>query len=463
MKGKWRKSLVLLTTVCSLLFLTLPSGSTAAMASSSFIQVKINGEELKTDISPAIVDGRVIVPMRAIFEALGADLVWDPDMGMVSAVKGETKVTIKINSRQAWVNMNEVIIDVAPQVVDMRTMVPLRFISESLGEKVEWDAANRIVYIGNKNLPALPQPADTNYTKEYTLKSNTSLAYRQGKTALFKAGTVVKMRNRDFVKSGVLVDNTFLPCSEGRSEALFKGTAQISFNDNGYVQEGTLAGGFFLEYAPIDTVNLDIINRSERNKVFLKDDTMVKFNSAGYVSEGTLDEDTSLQYSSDSLATFKANTRIFFRENGKVRQGTLKEAIYILYLTGKTISFKEGSNITFYDNGQVETGFIGQDTSLYVNSQVGTIVELKKEKKISFYNDGYLCIGILKTDSRLPYQTGSIANFKSDKLIKFYDNGYVNTGTLANTTSLPCEGGSYHTIPAGTTVNFNSNGHVTGR
>ena len=111
------------------------------------IQVKLNGIYLNMDVPPTIIDGRTLVPLRAIFEALNADVVWDNNTKTVTGSKGSTTVVLKINSKTAQVNGKNTLLDVPATIVDGRTMVPARFIAESLGQKVGWAENLRTVLI----------------------------------------------------------------------------------------------------------------------------------------------------------------------------------------------------------------------------------------------------------------------------------------------------------------------------
>lgn len=111
------------------------------------IKVKVNGRPLTFDVSPTIVNGKTLVPLRAIFEALGAEIFWDGATGTVTGTKGDVKVSLTLESREATVNGRKVGLEVPATNVDGRTLVPARFIAESLGAQVGWDDASRTVLI----------------------------------------------------------------------------------------------------------------------------------------------------------------------------------------------------------------------------------------------------------------------------------------------------------------------------
>ncbi|HEY9062794.1 MAG TPA: stalk domain-containing protein [Pseudobacteroides sp.] len=111
------------------------------------ISVRVDGELLYPDVLPINKDGRIMLPMRSIFEALGANISWDDKSKTVTAVKGNTTVKISINKKIANINGEDIEIDVPPALNQGRTMVPVRFVSESLGQTVSWDPENQHVDI----------------------------------------------------------------------------------------------------------------------------------------------------------------------------------------------------------------------------------------------------------------------------------------------------------------------------
>jgi len=111
------------------------------------IRVYIDGAPLSMDVPPQLVDGRTLVPLRAIFEALGAELEWNPETRTVTGTKGDTIVILTVGSTTPTVNGQVVPIDVPARIVDDRTLVPLRFVAESFGVDVDWDGSTRIVTI----------------------------------------------------------------------------------------------------------------------------------------------------------------------------------------------------------------------------------------------------------------------------------------------------------------------------
>jgi peptide/nickel transport system substrate-binding protein len=120
------------------------------------IRVVVNGVPLVVDVVPVIRQGRTMVPMRPIFEALGAQVHWDEATSSIRAYRREDAIVLELGNTTAWVNGPEHKMDVAPIAMAGRTMVPVRFVSEALGAQVEWVEATRAVNI--RFTPYTPRP-----------------------------------------------------------------------------------------------------------------------------------------------------------------------------------------------------------------------------------------------------------------------------------------------------------------
>lgn len=124
--------------ICSGIFLMLivilTSITTATAASS---QLKVDGMTVQTDVKPEIKNNRTMVPLHVISENLGAKVHWSD--GQVILTQGEMKVSLKLNSSKATVNGKTVLLDAKPYLKNGRTIVPLRFLAETFGCKVNYD------------------------------------------------------------------------------------------------------------------------------------------------------------------------------------------------------------------------------------------------------------------------------------------------------------------------------------
>lgn len=114
------------------------------------VTVVLDGQTLQFPMQdPIILNGRTLVPMRTIFEALGADVQWIDEDGVQSivATTEDTTINMTIGSDKFYVNGEEKALDVPAQLINDKTLVPIRAVSESLGCYVGWDDAAKTVII----------------------------------------------------------------------------------------------------------------------------------------------------------------------------------------------------------------------------------------------------------------------------------------------------------------------------
>ncbi len=118
------------------------------IGSNIITKVTENGEiPVKFDVAPIIKDGRTFVPVRGIFELLGAEIDWNGDERAATIRTDKATVIVTIDNEQAYVNGEAAIMDAPPFIQDGRTLIPLRFISENLGYKVDWNGETQTVTI----------------------------------------------------------------------------------------------------------------------------------------------------------------------------------------------------------------------------------------------------------------------------------------------------------------------------
>lgn len=131
-----------MSVLVALCILIVSTGTTIAAPN-----VVLNGNKLVFNLPPIIEYGRTLVPLRTIFEALGATVTWEEDSQTVTAVKGTNTIKLQIGSYTATINDKPIELSVPGKVVDGRTMVPLRFVSEAMGCKVDWADQTQTVVI----------------------------------------------------------------------------------------------------------------------------------------------------------------------------------------------------------------------------------------------------------------------------------------------------------------------------
>lgn len=133
--------------ICLLLFLMILISMFNVVFAESNIKVIVDEVELQFDVPPQMINGRTMVPLRAIFEAMGAVVQWDEDTQTISAYKNDIIILMQINNNSIFKNYTSINIDVPPQIINGRTLVPVRVIAECLGATVQWDDSTSTVVI----------------------------------------------------------------------------------------------------------------------------------------------------------------------------------------------------------------------------------------------------------------------------------------------------------------------------
>lgn len=120
------------------------------MANATFVigntTYKVNGVEKTMDVAPYIANDRTYMPIRYVAMSLGViedNIIWDDASKTATLIKGNSIVQVKIGSKELRVNGMTIAMDVAPEINEGRTMLPLRFIAQALGASVSWDDATK--------------------------------------------------------------------------------------------------------------------------------------------------------------------------------------------------------------------------------------------------------------------------------------------------------------------------------
>ena len=155
------------------------------------VKIKIDGQSVENlDVPPIIINDRTMVPARAVFEKMGAEVVWNDETREVYITKDSTLVVLKIDSSIGNTNGAEFKMDTPAKIVNDRTMIPVRAASEALGCIVGWDDKTRVVTInsagyvepsGNTNPPVVTSsvsvtgvtvPSSTASTQTFTIRAS---------------------------------------------------------------------------------------------------------------------------------------------------------------------------------------------------------------------------------------------------------------------------------------------------
>lgn len=457
---RWIIALVItLVLIPALLFTSAP------VQAENDIIIQINGQKFESDVAPQIQQDRMLLPMRLIFEALGAQVDWNAAYRTVTAGKGSTTISLAIGSSFAKVNGQVKTLDTPAVIVENRTLVPVRFVAESLGCNVQWDGVTRTAYINitpatdtdNKPDTDIPKPADTTgkYISGDKIGQDTDFAYKEGKSVRLKAGSTLGFHKNGYISEGRLAANTELEYGPDKS-VVFKAGSNIAFNTSGYVIKGELAEPATLEYAPGQALEFKA--------------APAEFINQAYISVGTPAADCELRFRDGVRTLFQGGKEIAFYPNGNVKRATPKRDAYLAYnydilvapanldnTDGRSAVFKAGSEVSFYKNGKVEKGTLYQNTALaYSYNQY---LVFKGGTEVVFSPDGYVNKGVIRDYQYLAYRDDKCLDIEAGSTLVFAD-GKIKVATLIYDTDLEYREAKKLRFLAGTEAEFNSKGYV---
>lgn len=231
-----RNSLLRMTIQLLLLFLLLLLSTIVAFGAGapdgSDHRLTIDGKQITTPVPPYIENGWSLVPARAAFEAIGASVTWSPnDPNHVGIAYANTKVSLTLNSPVAYVNGKEEKLDVPARLHNNSTMIPVRFVSESLSFGVAYDADNRIIQLTSpKEHPNYGSIAKVTYEDQqyfYRIEINATepITAHQQSSLANPNRYVVDLTGFTL---GSTVSNTVLP-SDGNSNEVFSSIRSSQF------------------------------------------------------------------------------------------------------------------------------------------------------------------------------------------------------------------------------------------
>ena len=178
------------TTACAVAPEQGGSGQTEIVLQIGNPIMTVDGNEKEIDpgrgTAPMIVNGRTLVPIRAVIEAMGGTAGWDGETETATLNMGDDEIKLIIDSKSAYLNETEKMLDVAPAIINERTMLPIRFIAESFRFSVEWVEAEQKIIIrkeskdettasSHKILIAYFSRAGENWQVGYVDKGNTAV------------------------------------------------------------------------------------------------------------------------------------------------------------------------------------------------------------------------------------------------------------------------------------------------
>ena len=313
------------------------------------ITVELDGNPIEFDVKPEIIDGRTMVPLRKIFEEIGASVKWDNDTQTVSARKNKKTITLSIDSADLQIDKGDtdeegnpiyetVTLEVPAQIVSGRTLVPARAISESFGLNVDWDEDNQKVIISSND-------EEDESWKENIGSINLDTLTCDGEGIEITDNQIKITQGGDFTVSGTLSDGNITISTKEKVKIRLSGAKITSSNnpcifvedaDKAYI---TLSDG---------TENYLIAENSDDGAIYSKENLEIK-------------GDGSLNIESSAGHGIKASDNLNI-ENGVISINATSDGIHIndtFKMTGGTV------NITSINDGI--------DCESIVNISAGTI------------------------------------------------------------------------------------------
>lgn len=338
---------ILSVILCLSLAASLLIGATSVSADE--ISVELDGNPIEFDVKPEIIDGRTMVPLRKIFEEIGASVKWDNDTQTVSARKNKKTITLSIDSADLQIDKGDtdeegnpiyetVTLEVPAQIVSGRTLVPARAIFESFGLNVDWDEDNQKVIISSND-------EEDESWKENIGSINLDTLTCDGEGIEITDNQIKITQGGDFTVSGTLSDGNITISTKENVKIRLSGAKITSSNnpcifvedaDKAYI---TLSDG---------TENYLIAENSDDGAIYSKENLEIK-------------GDGSLNIESSAGHGIKASDNLNI-ENGVISINATSDGIHIndtFKMTGGTV------NITSINDGI--------DCESIVNISAGTI------------------------------------------------------------------------------------------
>ena len=300
--------------LCITIFATLFIGTTSVFADG--IMVELDGKNIEFDVEPEIIDGRTMVPLRKIFEEIGALVKWNGETKTVSARKNSKTITLSIDSADLQIDKGKtddagnpiietVTLDVPAQIVSDRTLVPARAISESFGLNVDWDGDNQKVIITSEN------DSDDSWKENVGSIDLSKMTY-EGKGVEIEGNQIKITSGGDFDLKGKLDDGNIIISTKERLKLRLSGVEITSKSEPCiFVEKADKA---FITLSD-GTENKLIAENSEDGAIYSKENLEIKGNG-------------SLEIESKAGHGMKASDNLNI-ENGKITINAISDGIHI--------------------------------------------------------------------------------------------------------------------------------------
>ena len=342
----------------------------AMNVSADEITVELDGQQIEFDVKPEIIEGRTMVPLRKIFEKIGAVVKWDNDTQTVSARKNSKTITLSIGSDELQIDKGKtddqgnpiietVTLEVPAQEVSGRTLVPARAISESFGLKVDWDEKKHKVIITSD------EEEDESW-KENTGSINLSDLSYKGEGVEVADGKIKITAGGDFTITGTLNNGSITISTKEKVKLRLNG-AEITSAEGPciFVEEAdkayiTLTDG---------TENVLVAENSEDGAIYSKENLEIK-------------GDGNLEIESNAGHGIKASDNLNI-ENGNIVINATSDGIHIndtFKMTGGAVNITSvGDGIDCESIVNISGGTINVETNGTPVETAPTTTEINQE------------------------------------------------------------------------------------
>jgi len=353
------------------------------------IDVSVNGDLLVFDVSPVIDQGRTLVPLRAIFEKLGAEIEWDGTTQTITATKEKKVIELQIGQKNATLNGNEVVLDVPAKIVNGRTMVPVRFVSEAMDSVVDWNNDTRTVIIRAAKILNKIVTYEETWTKEdspYVLTQKFTLK-NDGKI-IIEPGVEIYVEPETLAFFGQIE-------AKGTADMPIKFYDRLGINNELYIRKDDS----IFEHCIIDS-----------NLHFEKADGSQVLNSK--VNQIEVDASSNMIIDNNTLSGGIFGIHVYYGDNVIIKNNKISDA-------GKGISFKNVKEAEVSKNSIVDCEY-----GIYSNSNYNSKIWMNDISKSSKFG---LFVDKASTGNEYYYNnfTENVMNAKVDisvKTINLFDN-----------------------------------------
>lgn len=175
---------------------------------SNWIPVYLDTEQVVFDEQPFSTGSRIMVGLRAVFEAFGSDVYWNGDLQKITSSNGDTPLEFVVGSTTYWIGGVAYVSDAAPMAVNGRTFVPLRLIAECYEARVYWNSEVESVFIFSKDYTP---KSDSAQEKESNDSFQTAYKFYPGQTV---SGKFNNLKDVDYYKLWVDVEGSYMFSTE---------------------------------------------------------------------------------------------------------------------------------------------------------------------------------------------------------------------------------------------------------